>query len=524
MDFADISENDINYFLNYNGLNVNHVNHDKYLNAWNLLLANNGKEDFLVPISIYNFILKLNQIQEIINLHVLPEDIINLIGNSLDFKTLSNLLLVNKNMYRNEIIKLIISKRTGLDVSSYTVDELKNTYIKLRYGLQKISVSSPTFIIKDGKLYSNVILSKKYKKGFNFVDKIRKVNLNEKFVQVSNDLFLDKNGYVYKFGDYFDRFLLFERIRFTRRKKEDKFVKISANNYHYLLLVEDGQVGTGGINKYGQLAYRSNDFTNQVSDEQERMFAVQNYNIPDQFRRKFKDISAGRFHSLLLGDNGKVYSCGAGNKGQLGNNSKYNYAILQFVDISEEVYNLHAGNATSFVITITGKVYAFGNNDVGQLGLGDLESRYEPVLIPNLNHVIDIATGDYNTLFLTADGFVYGCGNNGRYLGREYNKTIPTKLPNVKNIIQLATRSEITDYGDYLYLDNEGNYSDNLNKIILEEEKPSADMNKIIEEKIGKITIKNLKDFIKKNNYLVKSTHSKDDLIKIAYKLITESG
>jgi hypothetical protein len=531
--FHDVLEKDIDYLLKSNNISAGE---NKYLTAWNLLLQNNNKE-FYVPKSIYNFIVNYNmniktgtEVKEVVtikemetkevSLDTLPLDIIKVIFGYLDEGTLPEVFILNKSTYSwyYDIIRIYIGRRTNYNISNFNNNELKNLYLKLRVGLTKLSAEPEISIIKNGVLYSNVVLNKKNKLGYKIELDIKKVGINTKFKQVSYDMFLDNNGSVRKFGDYFGVFRLYDDLKLTNK---DDFVKISANKYHFLLLKKGGEVGTGGINKFGQLGYKGSDFVEEANLEDlkaENAF----YHVPQQFKRKYKDISAGRFHSLLLSIDGIVYSCGLGNYGQLGNNDKRNYVILQRIDIPEEVYMIHAGNNTSFVITVTGNVYAFGLNDYGQLGLGDHENRYMPTLVPNLNNVVDIAGGDYSTLFLTAEGDVYGCGNNEYYFDRDYNKSVPTKIQKVKNIIQLSTSSGIHAFGSYLYLDNEGNYYNGYGKLELEKQKPNAEINAIVKKKIGKVDVKTLKEFIKKNNYEIRAEYKKDDLIMIAYKIIKD--
>jgi len=61
MNFDDIPEKDINYLLKYYNIETSE---NKYLTAWNLLLINNAKRNFLVPLSISDFIKNYNSISK----------------------------------------------------------------------------------------------------------------------------------------------------------------------------------------------------------------------------------------------------------------------------------------------------------------------------------------------------------------------------------------------------------------------------------------------------------------------------
>lgn len=70
--------------------------------------------------------------------------------------------------------------------------------------------------------------------------------------------------------------------------------------------------------------------------------------------------------------------------------------------------------AHSVLITDEGKVYTFGLNSSGQLGLNDTETRDMPNAVTALNDkvIVSAACGKKHTLFLTDGGEVYACGDN----------------------------------------------------------------------------------------------------------------
>lgn len=70
----------------------------------------------------------------------------------------------------------------------------------------------------------------------------------------------------------------------------------------------------------------------------------------------------------------------------------------------------------SVFLTSDGKVYSTGFNDNGQLGLGDNLRRSKPTLVDALKDfkVIDIACGYYHTLARLANGDVYSFGRNDK--------------------------------------------------------------------------------------------------------------
>jgi len=68
----------------------------------------------------------------------------------------------------------------------------------------------------------------------------------------------------------------------------------------------------------------------------------------------------------------------------------------------------------SVAISTEGKAYTFGRNEKGQLGQGNQDRVDKPTLVESLSpfNIIDAACGHNHTLFLTDKGIVYGCGDN----------------------------------------------------------------------------------------------------------------
>merc|ERR1711976_680080 len=68
----------------------------------------------------------------------------------------------------------------------------------------------------------------------------------------------------------------------------------------------------------------------------------------------------------------------------------------------------------TFAITTEGKVYSWGRNEKGQLGLNDLKDRKCPTVVEELTgyRVVATAVGKNHSLFLTDKGQVLACGDN----------------------------------------------------------------------------------------------------------------
>ena len=188
-------------------------------------------------------------------------------------------------------------------------------------------------------------------------------------------------------------------------------IKMFCGYYHCLFLKGDGKLYAIGSDSDGQLGLgvtgtpktRYVDTLTQVS-------FFNNKNI--------KDVSVGKYHTLVLTTNGEVYGFGNNTSGQLGRGSTNGYAngkpqlatILRGYNVSY----IHSGTGHSMFITNNNKVYSCGYNGYGQLGIGNFGETTELQHIKSLDNINikKIVSGENHTLFLSEDGDVYALGAN----------------------------------------------------------------------------------------------------------------
>jgi alpha-tubulin suppressor-like RCC1 family protein len=194
---------------------------------------------------------------------------------------------------------------------------------------------------------------------------------------------------------------------------------------HCMALTRTGKVYSWGSNADGQLGieYIDNELYTPKLIE----------NLPP-----IRVISAGYYHSLALATSGELYSWGQNEHFQLGL-GKTNFSIRspELVQNIISPHKIFAGYYNSFVIDKQGKLYSWGNNEYGNLGLGDYgddNKRSTPTivflsisvdkeklkqdknditekrfLIPTIKSVF---AGSNHTLILTDKGKLYACGYN----------------------------------------------------------------------------------------------------------------
>ncbi len=205
-----------------------------------------------------------------------------------------------------------------------------------------------------------------------------------------------------------------------------------------IALKADGTVWSFGTNTNGELGVGEQRVTN----------------IPkwvELNEEKIEQISVGNSHVIALTEEGKVYTWGLNDKGQLGNGSnvKSNTPVAIAIPkatelvkvINDTVIKIIANKNTSYAITQQGKVYAWGegygtspvlvqktiNVDEGQqkeINLIDISTNYMldvegNIYNKNTDNKIEInekikyiTEGTDHTLFLSETGKGYGIGNN----------------------------------------------------------------------------------------------------------------
>ena len=134
-------------------------------------------------------------------------------------------------------------------------------------------------------------------------------------------------------------------------------------------------------------------------------------------------VEEGEGFTVILKEDGTVWSTGKNDEGQLGDGTTINKNTLEQVKIDENtcltnIKEISVGNNHVLALTIDGKVYSWGNNNHGKLGQGDTEIRSFATQIKEENgqryieNIIDIATGDVQSYLLTNNEDLYGMGYN----------------------------------------------------------------------------------------------------------------
>lgn len=206
-----------------------------------------------------------------------------------------------------------------------------------------------------------------------------------------------------------------------------RYISTGVNGSSFAV-TKNNKVFSWGYNLFGQLAL-GND-TNQ--------FTPQLININSYNNEKVLKISCGNCHTLLLTENGNIYSCGYNIHGDLGLGHNTSTNTFQSIDLNrfgnEKVKDIEAGYF-SLAITESGALYSWGYNNCGQLGLNDRKNRNSPHLI-DVSHfknekVVKIACGSVHSFAMTHSGKIYLWGDNReRQLGLGHSNQVskPTEM------------------------------------------------------------------------------------------------
>lgn len=189
---------------------------------------------------------------------------------------------------------------------------------------------------------------------------------------------------------------------------------VSSSLEHTLLLDEEGNVWAWGKNSDGQLGMGDTSYVKSP-----RRIVVTNElgnNI------KFKAIAAGCWHSLILDEDGEVWSFGSDAYGQLGLGSIKTSRVPRKIELRDnkglqKVKAIAAGKFYSLILDVDGNIWEWGQRPYNDRGGTPVQKN----IIPARIHISDkgeevrfkaIAAAYKHCLLLDENGFVWSFGSN----------------------------------------------------------------------------------------------------------------
>ncbi|MFD2999130.1 PKD domain-containing protein [Pontibacter toksunensis] len=201
---------------------------------------------------------------------------------------------------------------------------------------------------------------------------------------------------------------------------------------HSTAVSGDGKVYTWGENDKGQLG---------TGDLVDRTTKYEITTVGSLNGKTVISTAAGYYHSLALTSDKTVHAWGFGFHGQLGNGNNSDSRVpVQILNLTD-VIAIAAGNSHSIALKRDGTVYAWGYNFEGELGNGNNSNSNIPVQVNGLTDIIAIAAGHWHNLALKRDGTIYAWGHGGNgQLGDTYymNRNSPVQVVGITGAIAVA--------------------------------------------------------------------------------------
>eukprot|EP01125_Pyxidicula_operculata_P011631 TRINITY_DN3812_c0_g2_i2.p1 TRINITY_DN3812_c0_g2~~TRINITY_DN3812_c0_g2_i2.p1 ORF type:complete len:2464 (-),score=554.47 TRINITY_DN3812_c0_g2_i2:160-7446(-) len=187
-------------------------------------------------------------------------------------------------------------------------------------------------------------------------------------------------------------------------KRLPKIVALSSGLHHSMVLTEDGKLWSFGRNTVGELGIVN--YFNQPTPQHITYFT-----------KKVVSFACGTSYSMVVTEDGNLYGFGESSFGGIGNGPSEDDIAMpeQVLFLSDKTATKVATKGYfTLVVTDEGKLFSFGENSYGQLGLGHRENQNRPQLVVGLAHkkVVDISCGMFHSLALTDEGQLYAWGRN----------------------------------------------------------------------------------------------------------------
>lgn len=206
-----------------------------------------------------------------------------------------------------------------------------------------------------------------------------------------------------------------------------KIKAIAAGLYHTVLIDENGGVWTAGHNQYGALGRSENVGSTKANAEFKKADGLENV--------KIVSAAGGTYHTILLDENGSVWTAGTSAYGVLGRQTPGAPGNVTSNPVFEKVTDgisgvritaIAAGSYHNVLLDENGNVWTAGCNLYGELGRqisGSVNSEFKKSDLQGAAGAKFIAAGNGGTIVIDTDGNARTCGIKGGQLGRDTANT-----------------------------------------------------------------------------------------------------
>ena len=123
-------------------------------------------------------------------------------------------------------------------------------------------------------------------------------------------------------------------------------------------------------------------------------------------------MATGHYHTITLADDGRVYSFGENDDGQLGLGNNESVDLPTPILVLPEITQICCGAFFTICVDVEGIMWSFGKNNFGQLGTGNTLRYNTPKKIEGIPPVLSVACGYEHTLIIMKDDNLWSCGSN----------------------------------------------------------------------------------------------------------------
>jgi len=211
-----------------------------------------------------------------------------------------------------------------------------------------------------------------------------------------------------------------------------RVMQLSACGFHTGCLTDGGEVYTWGEGKFGRLGHGA-----ERNCHSPRL-------VEALLGKRPRQVACGGFHTAVITEDGRMYTFGGGEHGQLGHGDKVNKVKPTFVQALEGIFvsQITCGWSHSVALTSKGRVYTWGNGDHGKLGHGSGKKVSTPQMVEMLkdHKVVRVASYNEHTAAL-----VEPFDDSGNFAGAFGSSTVPVTQSYVQDMRDMVDDEEYAD-------------------------------------------------------------------------------
>jgi len=217
-------------------------------------------------------------------------------------------------------------------------------------------------------------------------------------------------------------------------KAVTKVKAVSAGENHTVIVREDGSLWGAGVSLYGELGLGG--------DGKKELSGLTNLNITG-----VKTSAAGDNCTFIIKNDGTLWAAGFNFYGELGLGDNENRFVFTKVESAgTDVKEVASGSRHTLILKNDGTVWTAGYNFNGQLGLGNNTDTFNFTQVRSLgSDVISVAAGSHHSVILKKDGTVWTTGENYyEQLGKKDNIDTNQFTQVAKDAKDIAARGNLT--------------------------------------------------------------------------------